>query len=138
MANAKEPKTERTVVKGVLVAMDLAQFLIQDRSAWFELTPLPDDEYEVRYKPENHAAVLQRLSSGSAGVAGCEACRGRGWILSFNMDRQVYEIQKCDTCDRFDSDREAGDVGARIIEAALAVTDLAVHNAVQNVRRRRG
>ncbi len=47
----------------------------------------------------------------------CEACHGRGWLLAFHTEREVYEIEKCDTCDKYDSDREAGDAAAPIIEA---------------------
>ena len=67
----------------------------------------------------------------------CEACHGRGWLLMFNTDRRVSEIQRCDACDRYASDEEAGEAAAPIIEAALALTDLAVGNAVAKVRRRR-
>lgn len=53
-------------LRGVVVeteysALDIARFLIQERSAWYELTPLPDDEWEIVYKAEHHAAVRQRF-----------------------------------------------------------------------------
>lgn len=51
----------------------------------------------------------------------CEACEGRGWLLSWNVDRDVFEIQRCDTCWQFETDREAGEVAAPIISDALSV-----------------
>ena len=52
--------------EGVLVgdegdAAGVATFLIVNRSAWVEVTPLPDNRYRVLYKPENHDAVLQQF-----------------------------------------------------------------------------
>jgi hypothetical protein len=52
--------------KGVIVgsegdAAGVATFLIVNRSAWVEVTPLPDNQYRVLYKPENHNAVLARF-----------------------------------------------------------------------------
>jgi hypothetical protein len=67
----------------------------------------------------------------------CPVCHGRGWLLMFNTDRRVSEIQRCDACDRYASDEEAGEAAAPIIEAALALTNLSIGNAVANVRRRR-
>jgi len=49
----------------------------------------------------------------------CDACNGRGWLMSFNVDRQTYEIQRCDTCRQYDSDKEAGDVAVPLIGLAL-------------------
>jgi hypothetical protein len=48
------------VVRGERNAALLAKFLIRERSAWFEVTPLPDDEFSVVYQPENHRAVLEQ------------------------------------------------------------------------------
>jgi hypothetical protein len=59
----------------------------------------------------------------------CEACHGRGWLLSFNMDRGVYEVQRCDACARYDSDEAAGDDAVPMLEAALAMADLMIENA---------
>jgi hypothetical protein len=67
----------------------------------------------------------------------CATCHGRGWLLSYNVDREIYEIEKCDTCDRFDSDRHAGDAAAPIIEATLALADLVIRSAVEDTRRRK-
>lgn len=49
------------VVSGPERASDVAQFLVADRSAGFELTPLPDDEYRIDYKPEHHASVMENF-----------------------------------------------------------------------------
>jgi hypothetical protein len=51
----------------------------------------------------------------------CEACGGRGWLLSLNTDRDVYEVQRCDTCFQFETDRGAGETAAAIIEDALSI-----------------
>jgi hypothetical protein len=67
----------------------------------------------------------------------CEACHGRGWLLMFNTDRRVSEIQRCDACDRYASDEEAGAAAAPMIEAALVLTDLTICSAVARVQRRR-
>jgi len=37
----------------------LTTFLTKNRSAWFEVVPLPDDQYEIVYKTEHHKAVLR-------------------------------------------------------------------------------
>lgn len=57
----------------------------------------------------------------------CEACGGRGWALFHNTSRDVYEIERCDACMEYDSDREAGDVAVAIIEDALTARDLLMH-----------
>ncbi len=38
----------------------------------------------------------------------CDACNGRGWILSFISQDGLYTIQRCDKCWVFDSDEAAG------------------------------
>lgn len=37
----------------------------------------------------------------------CELCNGVGWIDTFNTQEQVQEIQKCDECNIFKTDKEA-------------------------------
>jgi hypothetical protein len=37
----------------------------------------------------------------------CSACAGRGWLLMLNTDTAALELQCCDSCSRFSSDREA-------------------------------
>ena len=37
----------------------------------------------------------------------CELCNGVGWIDTFNTDREVQEIQKCDDCNIFKDDVRA-------------------------------
>lgn len=49
----------------------------------------------------------------------CEACGDRGWILAFNTDRRVTEIQRCDACDRFASDEAAAEMAVPLLEAGL-------------------
>jgi len=51
----------------------------------------------------------------------CEACSDRGWLLAFNADRQITEIQRCDACERFKTDTQAGEAAVLVIEHALAV-----------------
>jgi len=46
------------IVHGPHDAAALATFVIQERSAWCEVEPLPDDEYMICYKLEHHKAVL--------------------------------------------------------------------------------
>jgi hypothetical protein len=52
------------------------------------------------------------------GIA-CQACAGRGWILSYNTDRHVTEIQRCDTCQVYDSDEEAAKAAVPLLESGL-------------------
>jgi len=61
------------------------------------------------------------MSKNVKRIQKCEACRSRGWLLAFNADRQIYEIQRCDTCQRFDSDKEAGEEAVPVIEDGLSV-----------------
>lgn len=53
-----------------------------------------------------------------AGIA-CRSCGGRGWILSHNTDRHVTEIQRCDTCQVYDSDEEAAKTAVPLLESGL-------------------
>lgn len=49
----------------------------------------------------------------------CSACDGRGWDIFLNTSGDVYEIERCDTCMQYESDRAAGEVAVPRIEAAL-------------------
>ena len=37
----------------------------------------------------------------------CDLCNGAGWIDTFNTDREVQEIQKCDNCNIYKTDEQA-------------------------------
>jgi hypothetical protein len=37
----------------------------------------------------------------------CDLCNGAGWIDTFNTDREVQEIQKCDDCNIYKTDKQA-------------------------------
>ena len=52
------------VVVGKRLAKSVAVYLIE-KSAWFEVTPLPANEWQCIYKPENHEAVKAVLPSCS-------------------------------------------------------------------------
>jgi hypothetical protein len=68
----------------------------------------------------------------------CQVCEGRGWLLCFHVDREVYEIQRCDACGQYDSDKEAGDAAAPTIRAALDVVHKLILAEVQKVRKEKG
>jgi hypothetical protein len=78
---------------------------------------------------------MMTMTKNKQGESRCEACQGRGWLLAFNTDRRVYEIQRCDACDRYASDEKAGDAAAPLIHASIAIADLAVQNALAVTRR---
>tara|TARA_R100000951_G_scaffold78778_1_gene66539 strand:+ start:205 stop:342 length:138 start_codon:yes stop_codon:yes gene_type:complete len=37
----------------------------------------------------------------------CELCNGIGWIDTFNTQEQVQEVQKCDDCNIYQTDKQA-------------------------------
>lgn len=37
----------------------------------------------------------------------CEVCNDKGWILSWNTEEDFNEIQKCDECEIYKTDKEA-------------------------------
>jgi ribosome-binding protein aMBF1 (putative translation factor) len=37
----------------------------------------------------------------------CELCNSVGWIDTFNTEDRLQEIQKCDDCNIFKTDKEA-------------------------------
>jgi len=37
----------------------------------------------------------------------CDLCNGVGWIDTFNTNSEVQEIQKCDDCSIYQTDKEA-------------------------------
>lgn len=45
------------VVDGAKLASSICVALTVERSAWFEFTPLPDDQYEIKFKSEHKAFV---------------------------------------------------------------------------------
>lgn len=38
----------------------------------------------------------------------CNACKGKGWIFAERMEDGVIEVQRCDSCKLYSSDKEAG------------------------------
>jgi hypothetical protein len=46
------------IVQGFGHALRVTHCLLAEKSAWCEVMPLPDDEYEVIYKSEHEVAVL--------------------------------------------------------------------------------
>ena len=64
-----ELKTEQVIVEGVEDAGIIASVLL-DRSAWFEVTPLPHGLYEVRFKAgEQHKNAIAALNLTLWGTA---------------------------------------------------------------------
>lgn len=49
------------IVQGFAHALWVTRYLLAEKSAWCEVMPLPDDEYEVIYKSEHEAAVLAQF-----------------------------------------------------------------------------
>ena len=43
-------------------------------------------------------------------VGECELCEAKGWILTFNVNLIKWTIEKCDLCNIFNNDKEAGDI----------------------------
>ena len=39
----------------------------------------------------------------------CELCKGKGWILTMNLNLLQWTIEKCDECNIFPDDESAGD-----------------------------
>ena len=37
----------------------------------------------------------------------CELCNGVGWIDTSNTEDQVQEVQKCDDCNIYQTDKQA-------------------------------
>jgi hypothetical protein len=54
-------KTEAIIVTGWRKTASIVSDLCE-RSCWFEVTPLPDDEWEIRTKTEN---ILGRYNVGN-------------------------------------------------------------------------
>ena len=37
----------------------------------------------------------------------CEACKDEGFLIAMNTNRDHLEVEKCDLCNKFKSDKEA-------------------------------
>jgi hypothetical protein len=53
----------------------------------------------------------------------CDDCKGRGWILSLNTERNVLEVQRCGTCQQIDSDERAANLAGPTLNRLLAEQD---------------
>ena len=66
----------------------------------------------------NQSALDIANIEGSATAAkrdsACEACGGKGWLLTNNLIGGALEIQRCDSCHAFITDEEARDWGQRV------------------------
>ena len=60
--NVAPKHLSQVVVKGDVIGA-LVSWLAVDRSAWFEVLPLPDDEYQVSFKKENDTIVQQFIDA---------------------------------------------------------------------------
>lgn len=96
-----------------------------------------------RVEPPSNLGMLGRLRRIEPNARGwlpvakkgaCEACHDRGWDIFLNTSRDVYEIERCDTCMKYESDRAAGDVAAPLIEAALAAMKSKPHSCGKGCR----
>jgi len=54
-------------------------------------------------------SLLRRFNAHNGGGARmkCDLCNGVGWIDTFNTKKEVQEIQKCDDCNIYQTDKEA-------------------------------
>jgi hypothetical protein len=60
-AASKHPfPTKSTRISGELLAASVAASLVR-ASQWFELTPLPDDQFDLTYKPDAHVHVERTM-----------------------------------------------------------------------------
>ncbi len=57
-------KIETIEIEGEGLAKVAAKILI-GRSAWFEMTPLPDDKWAFQFKPEGHKEAIQKEIANS-------------------------------------------------------------------------
>ena len=58
----------------------------------------------------------------------CEACNGRGFLLQDN-DRHGLRIERCDACEKYDSDDVATQVVFDIASAALLISEEKAHKS---------
>jgi len=59
------------------------------------------------------------FEAGTFTGSSCEMCEGAGWILAW-VDRDYYEIEKCDTCEEFRSDASAWSALKASLDSLLA------------------
>ena len=52
----------------------------------------------------------------------CEQCHSKGWIYTFNTEKFVDEIQKCDDCNKYSTDFDA--IREAIKEAEISIACL--------------
>ncbi len=67
-------------------------------------------------------ATRDEIEVESAAESPCEACDGVGWLQCNvgNDQAPQYEIQRCDACERYDSDQAAREAAARAPESCTA------------------
>ena len=53
----------------------------------------------------------------------CPACKERGWLLTSN-DKHGLRVEKCDTCDKFESDDHAATVAWPVLSQAVEAASL--------------
>ncbi len=53
----------------------------------------------------------------------CPACKGRGWLLTSN-DKHGLRVEKCDTCDKFESDDHVAAVAWPVLSQAVEAASL--------------
>lgn len=54
-------------------------------------------------------------------LAACDACEGKGWIIAaIDGDNQRLEIERCDQCERYESDEQAAKLPEAQSELSLA------------------
>lgn len=67
----------------------------------------PLSRAEPHGKIANDAIDTSLRSHIERGICLCTVCEGKGWLIAFNTSTKKLEIQKCDTCDRYDNDEQA-------------------------------
>ena len=63
---------------------------------------LSSNELDVTYQ-----AVVDFIIWYNSNKLNCEECNNKGWIDTYNTSSNIQEIQKCDECKVFVSDKEA-------------------------------
>ena len=78
------PPTSGVIVRGAGYCCYVTVFLTCQRSAWFEVTPLPNDEYKITYKDEHHKAVL----------AHCQESSAKAVLAEFVTDVEAFGVEE--------------------------------------------